>query len=89
MSDRDRLRDPPSVDRLPGDELLGGPQAGLLAGTGAAVDACRHHPLAADLRAGDPAVVGRIHDSRLLLDPRTLTDDEAREVARAVRAVAP
>ena len=43
--------------------------------------------LAADLRAGDPAVVGRIHDRRLLLDPRTLTDDEACEVARAVSAV--
>ena len=164
-----------------GDKLLGGPQAGLLVGTRAAVDACRRHPLAravridklslaaleatlalhrdpaaarralpvlamldaddatlsraratssrprpaatvvastarvgggalpllelpgpavaidpgpagadalaADLRAGDPAVVGRIHDGRLLLDPRTLTDDEAREVARAVRAV--
>ena len=41
------------------------------------------------LRAGDPAVVGRMHDGRLLLDPRTLTDDEAREVARAVRAVLP
>ena len=164
-----------------GDKLLGGPQAGLLVGTRAAVDACRRHPLAravridklslaaleatlalhrdpvgrapraagardarrrrrdaaagahdelahatggtvvastarvgggalpllelpgpavaidpgpagadalaAALRAGDPAVVGRIHDGRLLLDPRTLTDDEAREVARAVRAV--
>jgi L-seryl-tRNA(Ser) seleniumtransferase len=45
--------------------------------------------LAAHLRAGDPAVVGRLHDGRLLLDPRTLTDDEAREVARAVRAVLP
>ena len=44
--------------------------------------------LAADLRAGDPAVVGRIHDRRLLLDPRTLTD-EAREVARAVRTALP
>ena len=43
--------------------------------------------LAAQLRAGDPAVVGRIHDGRLLLDPRTLTDDEAREAARAVRCV--
>jgi L-seryl-tRNA(Ser) seleniumtransferase len=43
--------------------------------------------LAAQLRAGDPAVVGRIHDGRLLLDPRTLTDDDAREVARAVRAL--
>jgi L-seryl-tRNA(Ser) seleniumtransferase len=45
--------------------------------------------LAADLRAGDPAVVGRIHDGSLLLDPRTLTDGEAREAARAVRAVSP
>jgi L-seryl-tRNA(Ser) seleniumtransferase len=43
--------------------------------------------LAAALRAGDPALVGRIHDGRLLLDPRTLTDDEAREAAGAVRAV--
>ncbi len=43
--------------------------------------------LAAKLRAGDPAVVGRIHDGRLLLDPRTLTDEDAREVARAVCAI--
>jgi len=165
-----------------GDKLLGGPQAGLLVGTRAAIDRCRRHPLAravridklslaaleatlalyrdpaaarralpvlamltagdatlsarahelaaatggsviastarvgggalpllelpgpavaidpgpagadalaAGLRAGDPAVVGRIHDGRLLLDPRTLTDDEAREVAQAVLAVSP
>ena len=165
-----------------GDKLLGGPQAGLLVGTRAAVDACRRHPLAravridklslaaleatlalhrdpaaarralpvlamlvaddatlrtrahelaaaiggevvestarvgggalpllelpgpavaidpgsagadalaAALRGGDPAVVGRIHDGKLLLDPRTLTDDEAREVARAVLALLP
>ncbi len=164
-----------------GDKLLGGPQAGILVGTSAAVEACRRHPLAravridklslaaleatlavyrdpaaarralpvlamleagdavlgpraselaaatggavvestarvgggalpllelpgpavaidpgpagadalaAKLRAGDPAVVGRIHDGRLLLDPRTLTDDEAREVAGAVNAIA-
>jgi L-seryl-tRNA(Ser) seleniumtransferase len=45
--------------------------------------------LAAGLRAGDPAVVGRLHDGRLLLDPRTLTDQEAGEVARAVRAALP
>jgi L-seryl-tRNA(Ser) seleniumtransferase len=165
-----------------GDKLLGGPQAGLLVGTRAAVEVCRRHPLAravridklslaaleatlalyrdpaaarralpvlamleaddatlsrrahelaqaiggtvvastarvgggalpllellgpavaiepgpagasalaADLRTGDPAVVGRIRDGRLLLDPRTLTDDEARDVARAVRAALP
>jgi L-seryl-tRNA(Ser) seleniumtransferase len=163
-----------------GDKLLGGPQAGVLVGTRAAIDACRAHPLAralridklslaalaatlalyrdpaaarrelpvlsmldadrtslerraaelgaatggnvvestarvgggalpllelpgpvvaldpgpagadafaAALRAGDPALVGRVHGGRLLLDPRTLTDDEARAAARAVLAV--
>ena len=32
--------------------------------------------LAARLRTADPPVVGRIQDGRLLLDPRTLADDE-------------
>lgn len=40
--------------------------------------------LAGLLRAGDPPVVGRVREGRLLLDPRTLTDDEARRAARAV-----
>ncbi len=40
--------------------------------------------LAAALRAGAPPVIGRIHEGRLLLDPRTLTDAEA---ALAVGAV--
>jgi L-seryl-tRNA(Ser) seleniumtransferase len=162
-----------------GDKLLGGPQAGVLVGRRAAVDACRRHPLAravridklslaaleatlalyrdpaaaraalpvlamldadpqelarraaqlaeatggevveatarvgggalpllelpgwavaldpgpagadafaAALRAGEPALVGRVHGGRLLLDPRTLTDDEARQAAAVVRA---
>jgi L-seryl-tRNA(Ser) seleniumtransferase len=43
--------------------------------------------LAARLRAGDPAVVGRIHRGRVLLDVRTLTDPEADDVAAVVRAV--
>jgi L-seryl-tRNA(Ser) seleniumtransferase len=42
--------------------------------------------LAARLRAHDPPVVGRIEEGRLLLDPRTLADDELEPVARAVRA---
>ena len=42
--------------------------------------------VAARLRAGDPPVVGRIEEDRFLLDPRTLTDDEAQAVAAAVRA---
>jgi L-seryl-tRNA(Ser) seleniumtransferase len=163
-----------------GDKLLGGPQAGLLAGTREAIDACRRHPLAralrldklslaalqatlqlhrdpalaareipvlamltaapealraraerlaaatggtivdavaragggalpllelhgpavalepgpagadalaAALRGGDPPLLGRIHDGRVLLDPRTLTDAEADLAAAVVRAV--
>ena len=42
--------------------------------------------LAAALRAGDPALVGRVHAGELLLDPRTLTDEEARWAARMVVA---
>ena len=42
--------------------------------------------LAARLRAADPPVVGRIQDGRLLLDPRTLAEDDVDVVAAAVRA---
>jgi L-seryl-tRNA(Ser) seleniumtransferase len=42
--------------------------------------------LTSALRAGDPALVGRIADGRLLLDVRTLTDEEAEQAADAVRA---
>src|SRR3954464_10646082 len=40
--------------------------------------------LAAPLRDGDPPVVGIVRDGRLLLDCRTLRDDEIDEVAAAV-----
>jgi L-seryl-tRNA(Ser) seleniumtransferase len=42
--------------------------------------------VAAPLRAGDPPVVGILRDGRLLLDCRTLADDELGEVAAAVDA---
>ena len=42
--------------------------------------------LAAALRTGDPAVVARIEDGRVLLDPRTLAPDELEPAAAAVRA---
>jgi L-seryl-tRNA(Ser) seleniumtransferase len=41
---------------------------------------------AARLRAGDPPVVGRIQDGRVLLDPRTVTDAEVALVAGAAAA---
>jgi L-seryl-tRNA(Ser) seleniumtransferase len=40
--------------------------------------------LARRLRAADPPVIGRTRDGWLLLDPRTLTDDEAQVAADAV-----
>jgi L-seryl-tRNA(Ser) seleniumtransferase len=42
--------------------------------------------LAPRLRAGEPPVVGVLRDGRLLLDCRTLTDDEVAEAAAAVAA---
>lgn len=40
--------------------------------------------LAPKLRATDPPLIGRINEGRLLLDPRTLTDDEMEIAARVV-----
>ena len=42
--------------------------------------------LAARLRAGEPPVIVRAREGRLLLDPRTLGDDDAGTAARAVIA---
>ncbi len=41
--------------------------------------------LAAALRHGEPPVIARIHDGRVLLDPRTLAADELEPVALAAR----
>jgi L-seryl-tRNA(Ser) seleniumtransferase len=45
--------------------------------------------LAAALRRGDPPLVGQIHEGRLLLNPRTLAEDELDATVEAVRAVRP
>ncbi|HUA49302.1 MAG TPA: L-seryl-tRNA(Sec) selenium transferase [Solirubrobacteraceae bacterium] len=55
---------------------LEGPVVALVADPG---------PVARALRHGDPPVIARIHDGRLLLDPRTLTDAEIEPLAGAVR----
>ena len=55
-----------------------------LPGPAVAVGGAPPDELAARLRAADPPVIGRIEDDRLLLDPRTLTDEELPLVARAL-----
>jgi L-seryl-tRNA(Ser) seleniumtransferase len=60
---------------------LPGPVVRVPAGTSGAGELARR------LRGGDPPVVARIQQDQLLLDPRTLTDAEATEVAAAVRRV--
>jgi L-seryl-tRNA(Ser) seleniumtransferase len=69
---------------------VGGGALPLLELSGPAV-ALEPGPLGADalalaLRRGDPPVVARISKGRLLLDPRTLTDEEALEAAAAIGA---
>jgi L-seryl-tRNA(Ser) seleniumtransferase len=44
--------------------------------------------LEAALRLGEPAVIARIKDDRLLLDPRTLQENEAAEIVAALAAIA-
>jgi L-seryl-tRNA(Sec) selenium transferase len=52
-----------------GDKLLGGPQAGVLAGTQAAIDSCRKHPLTRALRLGRLPLAGLEATLRLYRDP--------------------
>src|SRR5262249_61660124 len=43
--------------------------------------------VAAALRQGEPPIIGILRDGRLLLDCRTLSDDEVDEVAASIAAV--
>lgn len=60
---------------------LSGPACAVVSGPAGVEELARR------ARTGEPPVVARIRDGFLLLDPRTLTDDEARAAASAVRAV--
>ena len=82
-----------------GDKLLGGPQAGLMVGTRAAIDSCRTHPLARALRVDKLSLAALEATLRLYRDPRgalrevpvlrmlSATEPELRTRAEAMRGV--
>src|SRR5207253_2502295 len=83
--------------RRPAGRAAGGPRrrrGGGRAGAGARPLPGRPGPavaladasLAAAVRTGDPPLVGRVEGGRLLLDTRTLADDEVEAAAAAVAA---
>ena len=53
-----------------GDKLLGGPQAGVMAGGGEAIERCRRHPLARAVRIDKLSLAALEATLRLYLDPR-------------------
>lgn len=58
-----------------GDKLLGGPQAGILAGTKAAIDVCRKHPLTRAMRIGRLPLAELEATLRLYRDPERAIDE--------------
>jgi L-seryl-tRNA(Ser) seleniumtransferase len=69
---KESLRDGVPLACASGDKLLGGPQAGILAGTKKLVDACRSNPMARALRLDKLSIAALEATLRLYRDPETI-----------------